>query len=117
MIHLVRSLGWLVVFAIVLVSLMPADIRAAMSTGMLGVIEHAVIYLLAAGLMALGYARNDGALLIVVIGLVCLAGLLETGQNLVPGRNVALSDFAAGAGGAVLGSVSGWIARALLISK
>ncbi|SFV02323.1 hypothetical protein SAMN02799631_03916 [Methylobacterium sp. 174MFSha1.1] len=70
-------------------------------TGAAGQLEHLVAYAGTAGLLGLGFPRRPVWRL--ALALVLLAGLLEIGQIWVPGRTAQVVDFAASAGGALLG--------------
>ncbi|WP_204165403.1 hypothetical protein [Methylobacterium sp. 17Sr1-1] len=70
-------------------------------TGAAGQLEHLVAYAGTAGLLGLGFPRGPAWRL--ALALVLLAGILEIGQIWVPGRTAQVIDFAASAGGALLG--------------
>ncbi|MGX7705894.1 hypothetical protein [Methylobacterium sp. Gmos1] len=70
-------------------------------TGAAGQLEHLAAYAGTAGLLGLGFPRAPARRLALGLGL--LAGLLEIGQIWVPGRTAQFVDFAASAGGALLG--------------
>ncbi|AWB23532.1 hypothetical protein DA075_23720 [Methylobacterium currus] len=70
-------------------------------TGTVGQLEHLVAYAGTAGLLGLGFPRLPAWRL--GLALTLLAGILEVGQIWVPGRTAQAIDFAASAGGALLG--------------
>lgn len=70
-------------------------------TGAVGQLEHLAAYAGTAGLLGLGFPRAPAWRLVLGLGL--LAGILEIGQIWVPGRTAQVIDFAASAGGALLG--------------
>jgi hypothetical protein len=70
-------------------------------TGAAGQLEHFIAYAGTAGLLGLGFPRGPAWRLGLALGL--LAGILEIGQIWVPGRTAQVIDFAASAGGALLG--------------
>ena len=70
-------------------------------TGAAGQIEHLLAYAGSAGLLAGGFNRVPAWQL--GAALAVLAGTLEVGQIWVPGRTAQMIDFAASAGGALLG--------------
>ncbi len=73
-----------------------------MRTGMLsGREEHFLAYLLSA--MLLTATRPSVPLASALAFYTLLAGALELGQNLVPGRDPALFDFVASLAGAIVG--------------
>ena len=74
-----------------------------MRTGAAGQLEHLVAYAGTAGLLGLGFPRGPAWRLALALALVLLAGILEIGQIWVPGRTAQVVDFAASAGGALLG--------------
>ncbi|KMO37065.1 hypothetical protein VQ03_19815 [Methylobacterium tarhaniae] len=70
-------------------------------TGAAGQVEHLLAYAGTAGLLGLGFHRVPAWRL--GLALAALAGILEIGQIWVPGRTAQVIDFAASAGGALLG--------------
>jgi VanZ family protein len=70
-------------------------------TGAPGQLEHAVAYLGTAAFMKLGWPMNRTRWM--GLGLAILAGGLELGQLLVPGRTSQFIDFGASAAGAFIG--------------
>jgi VanZ family protein len=70
-------------------------------TGAAGQVEHLLAYAGTAGLLAFGFHRAPAWQL--GAALAVLAGVLEVGQIWVPGRTAQVIDFAASAGGALLG--------------
>ena len=92
----VRVAGWACVVALVILSWLPDRPH----TGFSGLIEHVMAYAGTAGLLGLGYKSRRGR---VLVGLIVLAAILETGQLWVPGREATLIDFAASSTGAWLG--------------
>lgn len=72
-----------------------------MRTGAAGQVEHLLAYAGTAGLLGLGFSRMPAWRLGFALAL--LAGILEIGQLWVPGRTAQVVDFAASAGGALIG--------------
>ncbi len=70
-------------------------------TGAAGQVEHLLAYAGTAGLLGLGFPRLPAWRL--GLSLALLAGILEIGQFWVPGRTAQAVDFAASAGGALIG--------------
>ncbi|TNC15034.1 hypothetical protein FF100_05565 [Methylobacterium terricola] len=70
-------------------------------TGAAGQSEHLVAYAGTAVLLGLGYSRVPAWRL--GLSLILLAAVLEFGQLQVPGRTAQVVDFAASAGGALIG--------------
>ena len=104
---LTRSVGWLAVLVIIVLSLVPGDMRPHVMAD--DDCDHFAAYLIASSLLAIGYSRSD-QLLSNALSLALLAGLLEIVQSLIPGRNpsawdFAMSAFGSGAGVALVGVV------------
>lgn len=102
-VKLARKGAWLAVVTIVVLSVVPGDMRP----NILGndYAEHFTAYFIAGGLFAVGYELSilsSGAFL------AASAGLLEFVQLRIPGRIGSVDDIAAGAIGA-------WIALALIV--
>lgn len=86
-----RIAGWLAVIAIVVLSLVPGDLRPHVVTS--NKLEHFGAYLVAASLLRIGHTGRQTSLMIAVL-LPILAGSLEIGQLWIPGRHARLTDFA-----------------------
>lgn len=95
-----RVAGWLAVLAIVVLSVVPGQLRP----DVLGEkhIEHLAAYLGAALILAAGYPRRLHLLLIGVLLSVC-SGALEIVQLWIHGRTSSAADFAASSLGAWIG--------------
>src|SRR3954465_9811294 len=83
-----KGTGWLLIFAIIVLSLVPASHRP--TSGASNELEHIAIYLLAGVALGIGYQKR---LSWVAIGLVIFAGLIEMAQLWVPGRHARFSDL------------------------
>jgi len=109
----VRTVAWMCVICIVVLSLVPGDMRPVTAlaahvetaTGYLhlaGRLEHFAAYSGTAILFALGYTAAPSRFATFVF-LLCLAALLESAQLWVPGRTGRLADFGASALGVCIG--------------
>ncbi|WP_298964702.1 VanZ family protein [uncultured Methylobacterium sp.] len=88
------------VAVICVLSLVPGNERP--HTGAPGQVEHFIAYCLTGAVLALRLrSRRTG----IILGLVVLAGVLETGQIWVPGRTAQVVDFLASSAGAVTGTL------------
>jgi VanZ family protein len=84
-------------------------------TGIGGHLEHATAYVLTAIIMGLA-SRGAPRLFVQSLLLVTLAAILEVGQLVVPGRTMALLDFAASSTGAAVGGLLMWTVRVCILS-
>ena len=95
-----RWAGWLLLAAITVFTLCPIGLRP--TTGAPADVERALAFALIGGAFALGYPKHRlGAILLVV----ALAGILEAGQTLVPGRHGQVHDLLVKALGAAVGAL------------
>ena len=102
-----RLIGWLAVFAIGVLSLVPGDIRP--HTGAPGIFEHVAAYLGAAGLLIFGNGERRSSIA-TVLSLPLYSAALEIAQTQIPGRHPAFSDFIASTIGVIGGFALAWIA-------
>ena len=102
------SLGYC---AVALLSLMPAAYRPHIIV-VSDKLEHALAYLLLGALSALAM-RQPRRVHRLALAIVAYAGILELSQLLLPSRVASFEDFAASAGGAIVGVSIG----ALLIRR
>jgi VanZ family protein len=98
--RLLRRGGWAAVATIMVVSLVPGEMRPTLFANQL---EHYAAYCVAAILLGFGYLRRKQPATIAVL-LTLLAATLEIAQLWVPGRMSRIADFAAGALGAWSGT-------------
>jgi VanZ family protein len=100
LLSLIRVAAWLAVVAIVVLSVVPGQVRP----DVLGEkhIEHLVAYFGTAMLLAAGYSRRYQLVLICVVLSAC-SGLLEVVQLWIPGRSSSVIDFAVSSLGAWTG--------------
>ncbi|WP_244019928.1 hypothetical protein [Methylobacterium sp. J-048] len=113
MLSLVRVAAWILVAAIVAITLVPIGLRPVVTAN--PSFERAAAYALAGLLLTLGYPRLWPSIL---LGTVLLAGGLEAGQTLTGTRHGRLDDFAVKAAAALAGGLVGlaiasWAARRL----
>ncbi len=95
-----RFVSWLCIPTIAILSLVPGEARP--HTGFPGQIEHVLAYFLTALLLGV-HQRTLASVAILALALCAYAGILETLQVWVPGRNAQLIDFAASSCGALSG--------------
>lgn len=69
--------------------------------------EHMLAYAFLAFITVIALQRRFNSLA-VCLSIVVFGGVLELGQFFVPGREVALGDFAANIFGAVIGTLLSW---------
>jgi VanZ family protein len=97
--------GWTAVTLIVVLSLVPSQLRPHILA--IGQMEHLIAYGLVAALLAF-ICRTGRHFMAICVTLPLGAAALEILQNFVPGRDPKFSDFAAGTAGA-------WIGIALVV--
>ena len=103
-----RAFAWLAVLAILILSLVPGEVRPSVLPGIYT--EHFVAYAVAGSLLASGYLNSRSMLIIGIILTIC-AGALETAQLWIPGRLSRPTDFAVSALGAWIGLGLIWLLR------
>jgi VanZ family protein len=84
---LARAVGWSLVAAIVILSIVPATLRP--ETGLPHDFEHFAIYWSTGLAFAVGYSLTP----LLATRLVIFCGAVEILQLLIPGRHARLSDF------------------------
>ena len=94
-----RLSAWLAVAALTFVTLSPIGLRPSLAPPNL---ERALAYAALGLLLVLAYPRHG---LVVLVGVVVLAGGLEFGQALTATRHGRVGDFLIKAGAATLGSL------------
>jgi len=105
MIKTVRMSAWLLTLAIVILSLVPPELRPRL--GGLHALEHFVIFSATGLAFGLGYRPRYST----AIGLVLFAGAIELAQLFVPGRHARLSDFIVDALAACIGLAASQVWR------
>jgi len=103
----IRTLAWLCVFAITVLSLLPGEERP--HTGLPGRFEHAMAYAGTGFLFWFGYS-DPRPRLMIWIGLAITSGVFEALQNFIPGRSASILDALA----STLGLTFGFMGGALL---
>ena len=93
-----RLIGWMLLLAIVVLSVSPASYRPV--TGASSIFEHLAIFLILGAVLAIGYRDRLASL---AGGLLLFCGLVEVLQFWVPGRHARLSDFLVDAASALAG--------------
>jgi VanZ family protein len=89
--RLAQTIGWILLFAIAAVSVVPAELRP--NTTLPHDLEHAGIYFLAGCAFGLSYPNRFLAWL---VGLSTFTLAIEIAQLWVPGRHVRVMDFLVG---------------------
>ncbi len=97
---LIRIAAWLLLAALVFVTLAPIGLRPVLAES--PTIERALAYGGLGLLLALAYPRPRFAALVAC---VVVAGLLEAGQELSPSRHGRVSDFLVKAAAAAIGAL------------
>ncbi len=105
MMKAVRMSAWLLTVAIVILSLVPPELRPRL--GGLHALEHFVIFSATGLAFGLGYRPGYST----AIGLVLFAGAIELAQLFVPGRHARLSDFIVDALAACVGVAASQVWR------
>ncbi len=110
-VKIARVAAWLLVVAIVVMTLGPPTVRPV--SGYNRSLEHVAAFALLG--LAFGLAYPSRRLLLALIAIVA-AALMETGQLIVPGRHAYFNDFVINAAGAcaglVLAGLFDWFRRA-----
>lgn len=106
--RLVRLAAWLLVLAIVAITLVPIGWRPIVTAN--ASIERMAAYATLGLLLMLGYPRRWPW---VLLGCVALAGSLEAAQTLTGTRHGTLNDFFVKAGASLAGAMAGLGALAL----
>jgi hypothetical protein len=96
-----RWMAWLLLAAVAVFTLCPIALRPVTSAP--ADLERALAFALIGGAFCLGYPKHRLAVVLFVIG---LAGLLETTQNLVPGRHGQLRDLTVKVFSALIGALA-----------
>jgi hypothetical protein len=104
---ILRVLAWLLIAAIVALSLVPPFIRPM--TGAPHDLEHLSIFVLAGIVFGLAYRSHH---LYQAIGFILFTGAIELAQLAVPGRHARLADFVVDAASACIG-----VLAALAVTK
>jgi VanZ family protein len=99
----IRVVAWLAVLAIIVLSVVPGDMRPHVLTT--DHYEHFAAYFITGSLLGIGYSRPKQVLSIAVMLLLC-SGTLEIVQLWIPGRTASVGDFIASA-------IGGWAALIL----
>ena len=101
---IIRSMAWLAVLAIVVLSLVPGDMRPHVLADKH--IEHLAAYLIVGLLFAIGYAQLRLVVLFGALLTLCAASM-EIAQLAIAGRNSSLFDFISSAAGVWIGLAIG----------
>ncbi len=105
MVKAVRASAWLLTSAIVILSLVPPELRPTLDG--LHVLEHFAIFSATGFTFGLGYRPRYST----AIGLVFFAGAIELAQLFAPGRHARLGDFIVDALAACIGLAASYAWR------
>jgi VanZ family protein len=86
--RVVQATGWVLLFTIVVVSVVPPELRP--ETILPHMLEHSAIYFLAGSALGLSYLTN---LVAWLVGLSGFALVIEIAQLWIPGRHARMYDF------------------------
>jgi hypothetical protein len=101
---LVQWMSWVAVLAIIVLSVVPGDVRP--HTGAPGPTEHSIAYFLTASLFGLR-AKSPSQFLQLALMFIIGTAILETSQLWIPGRNSQFGDFVASSLGILFGLAVG----------
>jgi VanZ family protein len=104
MAKLLRAAAWIVIGAIIVVSLVPPNSR--LGTAVPHDLEHLMIFGFAGLAFGLGYRFGH---FYQMIGIVVFAGAIELAQYSVAGRHARMSDFIVDATSACIGVIFGGV--------
>ena len=102
--RLLRAGAWLLVIAIVILSVVPPSLRPI--TDAPHDLEHLAIFAATGLAFGFGYRFRH---LYQAVGLAAFAGAVEIAQYWVPGRHARLGDFTVDALGACIGVFAAWL--------
>jgi VanZ family protein len=101
----IRAAAWLLTLAIVILSLVPPDLRP--TTDLPHNWEHFAIFMITGVAFGLGY----GPMYVTLpIGLAIFSGAIEVAQIFIPGRHSRFSDFLVDTAGLWIGLCAAWAA-------
>jgi VanZ family protein len=109
--RLLRVAAWFCAVLLAALSWLPGE--EMVRTGVDGHIEHFTAYFGTMLVVEMAYGPAVGLRRPVLL-LIVYAGILELGQNFVPGRHAAVADFAASSLGAFVGGIAGLVACRML---
>lgn len=108
LLRLARVAAWLAVLTIIVVSVVPGDMRPHALANAYA--EHFAAYFIAGSLFAIGYQRPMQVLSSGVLLAIC-AGSLELAQLWIPRRTASASDFEVSTIGAWIGLLAVVVVR------
>jgi VanZ family protein len=111
---LIRLAGLLAVVILIVLSLVPGDLRP--QTGAPGPFEHIVAYALTAGCLSFGFGQTRN-MAVIVLCLSMLSGTVEIAQLYIPDRHSDIMDFVASSSGACIGVALAWIVLRMLATS
>jgi hypothetical protein len=101
----IRSIAWMAVLALVVLSVVPGDVRPNVMGDKH--LEHLAAYVITGILFALGYSQLRLIVFFGVLLTIC-AAMLEIAQLAIIGRTSSVSDFLASSVGAWIGLAVGY---------
>jgi VanZ family protein len=104
--RIIRMIAWMGVAAIIVLSLLPGDLRPNIHPFEITQFEHVSAYIVTGAALALGYADlgpRFRSQCLIGLFLMILAAILEASQIWIPGRHARVIDWAAGAFGGWVG--------------
>jgi hypothetical protein len=101
----IRSIAWMAVLALVVLSVVPGDVRPNVMGDKH--LEHLAAYVITGLLFALGYSQLRLIIFFGVLLTIC-AAMLEIAQLAIIGRTSSVSDFVASSVGAWIGLAVGY---------
>jgi|SRR5579859_5255152 VanZ family protein len=99
-----RLVGWLLAMLIVVLSLVPVELRP--ETGAPHNLEHFSIFFITGIAFGFGYAHRP---IVVSVDLIIFAGAVEIAQRFIPGRHARLMDFLIDSVALCIGALGGFI--------
>ena len=103
---IVRIVAWSLAATIIVLSLVPTELRP--ETGIPHMFEHALAFAATGAAFGLGYETRRE---ILAIRLAIFAGAVEIAQLFAPGRHARISDFLVDAVTICVGAIAGSLAK------
>ena len=107
--------GWLCVIIIIVLSLSPRRLGVGVEFGA-PQLDHLFAYLVTTAALALGNRRTRSRIVLCVL-LIGFGGLMELGQNAIPGRDGNIGDFLVNGLGVGMGLAMAMLLERLVLSR